>query len=565
MHDLVIRGGLVVDGTGMAPREVDVAIDGGLITAVGSAAGRGREEIDAKGRIVTPGFVDLHTHYDAQVMWDPILAPSAWHGVTTVIMGNCSVGFAPLRPQDRSFPLKVMEAVEEIPQDVMEAGIDWTWESYPEYLDALARRSHTIDIGTQVTHVALRAYVMGDRAARNEPATAEDRTRMAALAEEALRAGALGVAGSRTKFHCFDDGTIVPGTFANHEELDALADALARVGGRVMQYLGDTLDLEHDIPYTLELARRAKSPIHFIMSDTGWQDRLALIEAGRREGLKFYGHAAPRAVGMIGHWRAVEHPFSASATIQSIADHTWERQLESLRDQEFKRKVLTETQAIEPNFFSTFPAERIYEMDAYPNYEPDPAADSIAARAEKAGLPWLEYAYDVMMRGDGTGMIYVPIANYKPGDFSVIRNFLEHPDMVVSLADGGAHCTRVCDAATPTFMLAHWSRDRTRGDKLPLEHIVHCLTRSVASSYGLNDRGVLREGYLADVNVIDFDRLRLPAPYRAFDFPNGAQRLLQKAEGYVATIKRGEVTFRDGEHCGRFPGQVLRGPQNKPN
>jgi N-acyl-D-amino-acid deacylase len=564
VHDLVIRDGLVVDGSGQKPLRADVAVDEGIITVVGVVSEPGREEIKAAGHIVTPGFVDLHTHYDAQVMWDPILAPSAWHGVTTVITGNCSVGFAPLRKDDRSFLLKVMEAVEEIPCGVMEAGIDFDWETYPEYLDALERRQHTIDIGTQVAHVALRAYVMGGRAERNERATADDIDSMSSIAEQALRSGALGLAGTRTKAHRYADGSMVPGTFAYEEELLQLSAVVGRVEGRVMQYLGDVFDLDHDIPYTLELARTAKAPIHFIMSDTAWERRLALIDAGRQEGLTFYGHVAPRAVGLLGHWRSVEHPFSESPTMKSIADVSWEDRLACLRDPAFKAKVIVETAALDVSFFTAHSFARMYEMSEYPNYEPDPKTDSIAARAELSGQPPLEYAYDVMTRNNGSGFLYVPIANYRPGDFSVIRNLLTTPSIVVSLADGGAHCTRICDAATPTFMLAHWARGRTRGETLPLETVVRALSRDPATSYGLFDRGLLSKGYLADINVIDFEHLRLPGPYRAFDFPNGGQRLLQQAEGYVATIKRGKVTFRNGEHCGAFPGQVIRGSQPEP-
>ena len=331
-----------------------------------------------------------------------------------------------------------------------------------------------------------------------------------------------------------------------------------------MQYLGNVFDLDHDIPYTLELARTAKAPIHFIMSDTAWERRLALIDAGRQEGLTLYGHVAPRAVGVLGHWRAVRHPFDEASTMKAISEVAWEERLDRLRDPAFKAKVIAETAALEDSFFTAYPFAQMYEMSDYPDYEPDPKTDSIAARAEQTGKQPLEYAYDVMTRNDGSGFVYIPIANYRAGDFSVIRTLLTTPNVVVSLADGGAHCTRICDAATPTFMLAHWARDRTRGEKLPLETVVRALSRDPATSYGLFDRGILNEGYLADINVIDFENLRLPAPYRAFDFPAGGQRLLQQAEGYVATIKRGQVIFRGGRHCGTFPGQVIRGSQPEP-
>jgi N-acyl-D-aspartate/D-glutamate deacylase len=563
-HALVVRNGLVIDGSGRAPFEADIAVDDGIITAMGPGMARGAEEIDAKGRVVTPGFVDLHTHYDAQALWDPELGPSAWHGVTTVITGNCSVGFAPLRPAGRSFPLQVLEAVEEIPRAVMEAGIDFDWETYPEYLDALGRRRHTLDIGTQVTHIALRAYVMGERAERDEPATGEDLRQMCELAGQALQAGALGIGGSRTKFHRYPGGGMVPGTLAEERELLALAATAGRVGGRVVQYLGDATDLDHDIPFTLELARTARVPVHFIMSDTGWERRLALISDARAEGLTLYGHIAPRAVGVLAHWRAIEHPFHQCPAMQGIARDPWERRLARLRDPEFKARVLSEAESVRGGPFHPYSPDRMFELGDYPDYEPDPATDSIAARAAQAGVSSMAYAYDVMTAGDGDGFLYTAIANYRPGDFSLTRQLLTTENILVSLADGGAHCTRVCDSATPTFMLAHWARDRKRGDRLPAEQVVRSLTRDLAAAYGLHDRGLLAPGYLADINVIDFDHLALPRPRIAHDFPNAGLRLVQDAEGYNATIKRGQVTFRDGQHCGTYPGQVIRGSQPQP-
>ncbi len=565
MHDLVIRAGLVIDGTGSEPFVADVAIDGGLITQVGSVSGRGAEEIDASGYLVTPGFVDLHTHYDAQVMWDPILAASAWHGVTTVVMGNCAVGFAPVKPDARGFILGVMEAVEEIPRDVMEAGIAWDWESFPQYLDALDRRQHTIDIGTQVAHVALRGYVMGERADRDEPATGDDLAQMAELTREALRAGALALSCSRTTAHRMRDGRIVPGTNARADEVMALAEAMGQVGNRVMQYLGNYAELDKDLPFTQELARRSGCPIHFIMSDTGWQQRIATIEAAAHEGLTLFGHVAPRAVGMIAHWQAVRHPFSDCPGMMAIADLPWDQQLARLRDAAFKAQLVAEAKSQTEGWFATTNFQRMFPMADYPDYEPDPAVDSVGAVAERLGQDPVEYAYDVMMAGNGHGMIYVPIANYTAGSLVEVRGLLNHPGTVVSLADGGAHCTRVSDSAAPTFMLAHWGRDRTRGETLPLAQIVKALSHDTASSYGLNDRGLVAAGYLADLNIIDYDRLRLPGPYRAFDFPAGGQRLLQKAEGYVATVKHGQVIFRNGEHCGVYPGKVVRGPQHARN
>lgn len=562
MHDLVIRGGTVIDGTGQAARQADIAIDADRITKVGNVAADGRQEIDATGKIVTPGFVDLHSHYDAQALWDPVLAPSSWHGVTTVIMGNCSVGLAPLHKTNRKFPLAALEAIEEIPVEVMDAALDFDWESFPDYLDALDRRQHSIDLVSQIAHIALRAYVMGDRAAQNEPATDDDIAEMKRLAKEALAAGAIGISGSRTLAHRYPSGEIVPGAHADKEELLAMADAVAEAPGRhVMQYVGDVSDLDNDILHVENLSRHANKPVHFIISDNRFEQRIAMAERGQAEGRELYAHLAPRAVGMLGHWRSVEHPFSEAPSMAAIADLPWPERLAKIKDPEFKVKVIAETKAAESGFFKIFAFEGLYEVSDYPDYEPDPATDSIAARALAAGQDPYEHAYDVMTARDGTGMFYIPIANYSPGDHSKIREMLQHPQTVISLADGGAHCTRVCDGAASTFMLAHWSRDRKRGPKLPLEEIVKYLSRDTAFSYGLEDRGILAEGYLADLNIIDFDHLKLPAPYIAEDFPTGGLRLLQKAEGYVATIKSGVVTFEHGEHCGQYPGKVVRGPQ----
>ncbi len=563
MHDLVIRGGTVVDGTGTTPFVADITIDGETITAIGEAVGKGREEIDAKGKLVTPGFVDLHTHYDAQAMWDPVLAPTSWHGVTSVVISNCSVGFAPLNRDKRDFPLRVLEAIEEIPVEVMEAGIEWDWESYPEFLDALDRRKHTLDIATQVTHVALRSYVMGARGEANEPATETDMEEIGRLTEEALRAGAIGVSATRTKFHRFPDGDIVPGTYGNEHELIGMADVLGRVGGgHVMQYLGNPWDLDHDLPFTRELARHAKSPVHFIMSDTEWQRRLEFAQAMRDdEGLEVYAHVPPRGVGSIGHWRATEHPFRNTAALKSIAHLPWSERLERLRDPELRAEAIAEAAAEPDSFFRSFTFDQLFELTDDFDYEPDPATISLAARAEASGEDPFGLAWDIMTGKDGTGMIWGPLTNYKAGDLSTVRELLQHPLTLTSLSDGGAHSTRICDSAGTTFMLAHWCRDRKRGPTLPVEQVVRWLSRDTAFAYGMKDRGVLAPGYLADLNIIDFDRLKLHAPYLADDFPGGAHRLLQRADGYDATIKRGKVTFRNGEHCGVYPGGVVRGPQ----
>ena len=564
MHDLVIRGGLVIDGSGAEPVRADIAIDHDRIAAVGTDLAAGHQEIDATGLIVTPGFVDLHTHYDAQVTWDPILAPSSWHGVTTVVIGNCGVGFAPARPDAHDWLIEIMEDVEEIPRDAMEAGLAWDWESFPEYMAALAKRRHTVDIAVQVPHIALRGYVMRERAERDEPATPGDLAEMGSVLEEALRAGAIGYACSRTDAHRLKDGRLVPGSFVDHDELLAMSDAVGRGGGGQIQYLGNFGDFDADLPHLTEMSKRSGSSVHFLMSDTNWPSRLAGIDAATAQGASLIGHFPPRAVGNTLQWRAGRHPFMDRPSILALAGLSWSEQLSRLGDPAFRAQVLAEdngeAEARLPEFARVIYRgfDRMYEVEDCPNYEPDATKDSIAARAAFVGMEPAAYAYDVMMRNNGTGMLYLALANYRAGDLSVVPTLAAHPGTVVSLSDGGAHCTRVIDATAPSFMLGHWARDRTRGEKMPLADVVKCLTSDPAKAYGLTDRGLLQPGLLADINVIDFDNLRLAAPWLEHDLPAERPRLLQKAAGYVATIKSGKVTFRNGEHAGVFPGTVVR-------
>ncbi len=564
MHDLVIRGGLVIDGSGAAPVQADVAVNGDRVAEVRPGLGQGRQEIDASGLIVTPGFVDLHTHYDAQVTWDPILAPSSWHGVTTVVIGNCGVGFAPARPDAHSWLIEIMEDVEEIPRDAMEAGLSWNWETFPEYLDALAARSHTVDIAAQVPHIALRAYVMGERAVRDEPATPADLSEMGRLLEEALRAGAIGYACSRTDAHRLKDGQLVPGSFVDRDELLAMSDAVGRAGGGQIQYLGNFGDFDADLPFLTEMSRRSGVSVHFLMSDTNWPSRLAGIDAAAAQGARLVGHFPPRAVGNVLQWRAGRNPFMDRPSVLALAGLPWPEQLARLSDRDYRAQVLREdngeAEARLPEFARVIYRgfDRMFEVEDCPDYEPDAATDSIAARAARTGQDPAAYAYDVLMRNNGTGMLYLALANYRAGDLSVVPTLAAHPGTVVSLSDGGAHCTRVIDASAPSFMLSHWARDRSRGEKLPLAEVVKSLARDPALAYGLQDRGLLQPGFLADINVIDFANLRLAAPWLEYDLPAGHPRLLQKAAGYAATIKSGKITFREGQHAGVYPGNVVR-------
>ena len=570
MYDIVIRGGTVVDGRGGEPFLADVAIIKDRIVAVGANLDAGAQEVDAQGFIVTPGFVDLHTHYDAQLNWDPILEPSANHGVTTVVIGNCGVGFAPARAADRRWLLEVMEEVEEIPVEVMEAGMTWKWETFPQFLDAVEAMPHSIDIVTQVPALALRAYVMGERGMRDEPATPADLAAMADLAVEALEAGAVGLALSRNDAHRLANGDLIPGSFPPPNELVAMASALSRVKDRQIQFLGLLADWEGDLPIMRDMARASGSPVHFLMSDTNWQAKLAGIEQARAEGLHLVGHIPPRPVGNLLSWQGQRNPFMDRPSIKAIVDLPWEERRTRLADSAFKAKVLSEDNGGAEARLSLH-GQRVYhafdgmfEVGGTPNYEPDATTDSIAARAAAAGQEVQSYAYDVLNRNAGEGMIYMALANYRAGNLDDVGTIMRHPGTVVSLSDAGAHCTRVIDATLPTFMMIHWARDRSRGATMPLAEVIRLCTHDAAMAYGLGDRGVISPGYLADINIIDFDRLALEQPYLAQDFPVGGMRILQKAQGYIATIKSGQVTFRNGAHVGAFPGSLVRGPRHQP-
>jgi N-acyl-D-aspartate/D-glutamate deacylase len=573
MHDMVIRGGTIVDGTGRPAFEGDVAIDNGRITAVGKVSAGGREEIDARGKLVTPGFVDIHTHYDGQATWDPVLAPSSWHGVTSIVMGNCGVGFAPAAPDRHDWLIGLMEGVEDIPGTALAEGIDWQWESFPEYLDALEKMPRTVDVGTHVPHGAVRAYVMGDRGARNEAATPEDIEAMATIVEDGLRAGALGFSTSRTMLHRAVDGEVVPGTYANRDELLGIGQGIARAGHGVFEMASDLNPCAEEFAWMKDLSIQTGLPVSFALlqsplDDEGWRDQLARTDAANRDGARVTAQIALRGTGVVMNWRTTVHPFITRASWKAIADRPWDEQLAALKDPDFRARLLADpverpeienglTDILLHGWAMQFP------LSDDPDYEPAREA-SIAGIAERERRDAQAVAYDLMTADEGRGFIYLPILNYADGHLDHVRELLHHPATVVSLSDGGAHCGVICDAASPTFMLTHWARDRKRGERIPLELAVQRQTSHTAAMYGLNDRGRLAPGLVADVNVIDFDRLRLHKPFIAYDLPAGGRRLLQTAEGYVATVKSGVVTFRDGRHTGAVPGKLIRGPQAAP-
>ncbi|NCG20723.1 MAG: amidohydrolase family protein [Rhodobacterales bacterium] len=566
MHDLVIRNGTLVDGTGNPRFQADIAIDGDKITALGPNVGPGRREVDATGKLVTPGWVDMHTHFDGQVSWDPLLSPSSEHGVTTVVMGNCGVGFAPVKPDERDWLIQLMEGVEDIPGSALSEGIQWDWETFPEYLDAIEKIPHAIDYATQVPHGALRAYVMGERGCNNEPSTADDIAQMSTLVEEALTAGALGFSTSRTVLHKSAEGVPVPGTFASRDEMFGIGDALRRAGHGVFELASEHITLGSEIHWMRELAKETGQPVVFNMSQsdqqpTLWKDLLAELEDAQAAGIPLYGQVAGRAIGVLMNWRTTANPFVLIPTVAALLARPWEEARVLLRDPEMKAKVLAEAPMVVGEFesFITQTFSKMFPMRSA-EYEPE-ASESIAAIAEREGRSPADVAYDILMEDDESGVLYFPSFNYSNGDLEILRDLHSSPATRMGLSDAGAHCGAICDGGMPTFMLAFWTRDRKRGDTLEIEHVVKRQTSETAAFYGLHDRGLLAVGKKADVNIIDYDNLGIDRPQLAFDLPAGGRRLVQKATGYDMTICSGTVIFEGGVYTGALPGQLIRGPQ----
>ena len=574
MYDLVIRGGTIVDGSGNADYVADLAINGDSIAAIGPNLPVGKEEIDASGKIVTPGFVDIHTHYDGQATWDPEMAPSSWHGVTTVVMGNCGVGFAPAKPDKHQWLIGLMEGVEDIPGTALAEGMSWDWESFPEYLDALEKLPRTVDVGTHVPHGAVRAYVMGDRGAANEAPTDSDIAEMSAIVEEGLRAGALGFSTSRTVLHKSVDGELVPGTTATQEELLGIGRAMGRVGHGVFEMASDLNRDWNEFQWMGELSRETGLPVTFaalqsMAHEIPLAEQISTMREENSKGANIVAQIALRGNGIIMGWQTTVHPFIFKPAWAEIAGLPWQQQLAMLEDPEFKRRMLSQDnvliesdigpllQLVTSGWFAQ------YEMGPEFNYEPT-AQESIMAQAQQAGISPEEYAYDTMLANQGENFIYFPVLNYADGNLNFLEELQASDDCVNSLSDGGAHCGTICDAASPTFMLQHWVRDR-KGARISLPQAIKRQCRDTAVLYGLGDRGLLASGYLADINIIDMNKLSLGAPWLAFDLPAGGKRLLQKADGYVATIKSGQVTFRDGTMQGPTPGGVLRGQRGAPD
>ena len=566
MHDLVIRNGSVVDGSGAPARTADVAIDGERVTAVGRVEEKGRREIDAAGRLVTPGFVDIHTHYDGQVTWDPEVTPSSWHGVTTIVMGNCGVGFAPASPTKREWLIQLMEGVEDIPGTALDEGMTWNWETFPEYLDEIERMARVLDVSALVPHGAVRAYVMGERGGANAEATTDEIELMAKLVQEAVEAGAAGFSTTRTILHRAKDGELAEGTLASADELIAIGRGMGRAGAGVFEMASDMFDADAEFAWMAAVARESGRPVTFncLQDDIRpehWRRLIELADAAAAEGARIVPQVAGRPACILLGWDTTANPFVFHKAWQEIAGLPREERRARLRTPEVREAMLAENPQLEGiAAFLTSSYHKLFPLGDPPEYEPAPS-ESLQAVAAREGTTPQALAYDHMLSQDGQGLLYLPLLGYAHGDFGALHEMLVHPSTVLGLGDGGAHCGILCDASLPSYMLSHWVRDRSRGERLGLEQAVHLQTRRTAALYGFDDRGLLAPGYLADVNVIDFDALAIEAPEIVYDLPAGGRRVIQRSRGYAATVKRGVVVRQDDESTGERPGRLLRGPQ----
>lgn len=567
MHDLVIRNGKIVDGTGQPVRSGDIAIDGGVIAAVGGKAGAGRREINADGLLVTPGWVDIHSHYDGQVAWDPYVTPSSWHGVTTVIMGNCGVGFAPVRRGSEAYLLSLMDAVEDIPTATLAAGINFEWETFGEYLDALARMKRVIDIGAQVPHCALRFYVMGERGARNEPATSDDIAGMAAAVREGIRAGALGASTSRTKVHSTRDGALVPGSYASVEEVVAIGKAMGQAGHGVFEVISDMVGVDQSMEWMIQLTTETGLPISLAAlgdgpTGPGVRRRLEFMKQANARGARLVSQIAVRSPGQLMGLNTSSNPLIGLPSYDAIAHLPLSERVARMRDPQLRARIIAEMPEKDSNHFNmpTAGYANLFPLGNPPNYEPTREM-SLEERAKREGKTPQAAYYDTMLERDGRELVYRPFNYVRSYSLDPLKDLLLDPVNIISLSDGGAHCAEICDASAPTFLLEHWVRDRGRNGRIPLEVAVKRQTRETAQLYGLEDRGALLPGLKADINLIDFERLASHPPEIVFDFPAGGGRFVQRAEGYKYTIVSGKVVFTDGEPTGAMPGKVVRGGQ----
>lgn len=569
-HDTIIRNGLIYDGTGNAPFEADIAIDNGVISQIGKIDGKGLNEIDAKGHIVTPGFVDIHTHYDGQATWGDALDPSSLHGVTTAVMGNCGVGFAPCRETDHDRLIQLMEGVEDIPFPVLAEGLPWQWESFADYLDFLTPRRFDIDLAAQVPHAAMRVYVMGERGANREEASDDDIAQMAEIAHDAVMAGALGFSTSRTLNHRSADGSPTPTLTASEKELQGIAAGLKKAGRGTLQFVSDFDDMHAEMAMLRRLVETSGRPLSVSIAQadskpTLWRHLTDWLEQGDNDGLPLRGQVGPRPVGVLLGLELTLNPLSGHPSFEKVADLPLAEKVSALSDPAFRAQLLDEEPGSDNPFVRALLASfgKIFVLGDPPDYEPT-ADKTVAAIAKHRGVSEVEVALDLMLQNDGRGVLYFPFLNFADGNLDSTRTMLQSAATLPGLSDGGAHVGMICDGSFPTSLLTHWGRDRTRGPGLPLELLVRKQSHDTAQWVGLNDRGLLKIGYRADINVIDFDKLRLHLPEINHDLPAAGRRLMQRASGYSATLVAGEVTYRDGRPTGAKPGKLVRGAQSAP-
>ncbi len=562
-YDLLVRNAELADGTGTPLRRADIGINGDTITEVGKLTGSGRREIDADGALVTPGFVDIHTHYDGQATWSNRLSPSSHHGVTTVVMGNCGVGFAPVRPTDHDLLIELMEGVEDIPGVALHEGLPWSWESFPEYMDYLSERQFDMDIGAQIPHAALRVYVMGERGAKREPATPEDIRQMSELTRAALEAGALGFSSSRTLNHRSSKGEPTPSLTAELEEMLGVAAALKSVGRGVMEMISDFDDLDAEFTLLKKMVEASGRPMSISLaqglSPNGWRKILGRIERASDSGLVMRGQVAPRPIGVLLGLTTTLSPFTTRPSFMEVSGFGLPERVAALSDPERKRRILSED--TRPGFARLHKmmdeGRKVWVLGDPPDYEPAPES-SLHARAQRAGQDTWSYIYDCMLQNDGKVILYMPFANYSENNLDCCREMILHRNTVMGLGDGGAHVGTICDASFITTLLTHWGRDRTRGEQIDLATLVRSQTRDTARAVELRDRGTIEPGMRADLNVIDFDNLRVRVPEIVHDLPAGGARLQQKADGYIATVVAGQVTYQNGEATEALPGRLIR-------
>jgi N-acyl-D-aspartate/D-glutamate deacylase len=574
MFDLIITDGDIVDGSGAPRRRADVGIVGDRITEVGNLGGAAaKRRIEAGGAIVTPGWVDIHTHYDGQATWDSIMAPSSLHGVTSVVMGNCGVGFAPAHRGESQHDLLIalMEGVEDIPGAALHEGLPWDWESFPQYLDSVDSRPHTIDIGSMLPHAALRAYVMGERGADyKQDASPDEIAQMTQLTIEALEAGAMGVGTSRTVNHRSRTGAKIGTLTASTEELLGIAEGLRHTGKGVMQFVSDFKGLDVEMGLMRQAAELSGRPlsVSLVQADPDpdrWRRVVDHLARAQADGIDMKAQVACRPVGLLIGLHGSMHPFVRTPSYAPLADLPVEEQVARMRDPELRAKLLAEATEVRGGLYAVVARqpEKLYRLGDPPNYEPDPST-SLAAEAQRRGMDPMELVYDVLLERAGTEMLYVPAANFAGSSLEAAREMLLSEWCLPGLSDGGAHVSFICDASFPTYLISHWCRDRTRGPRLPLEFAVKRQTHDTARHVGWFDRGVVAPGYLADLNVIDFDRLQLQMPRMINDLPAGGRRLMQGADGYRHTIKRGQVSFDEGVSTGVLNGRLVRGAQPAP-